>query len=191
MSEKIHKNHHESHGSQEVHKEIKEHQESLKGKLEKDAKSTEHEHSKNIEHIRSSIEKESKSKNEIKRHKESEKSEKDQPYLVNKELKEIAFKRTLKKTQSKLPAEQRVFSKLIHQPTVEKISDLGSKTVARPSGILFGGIFSFIGSSFFLWASKYYGFEYNFLLFLIFFIGGFFLGLIVELIFKLFFRNKK
>lgn len=184
MSEKLHKQP-ESHESE--HPEAKRHHETLKRNLEKEAAASEHEHVKNLEHIRSKIDAETKAKREdIQEYKESpKKTAEQQPTFINKELKNAAYQRTLKKTQSKLSAPSRSFSKLIHQPAVEAVSEAAGKTVARPSGILAGGIFAFLGSSFFLWMARHYGFEYNFLLFALFFVGGFFLGLLAELIIRL------
>ena len=180
MSEKINHKSHEVHSNHESHKE---HNEKLKAHVEQRAKNAKHEHEDNIEKIRTNVEKEAHSKHE-KSHKKHEKElqESEQQILVNKEIKGIAYKRTLRKTQSKLPPVSRAFSKVIHNPMVDKTSEVAGKTVARPSGILFGGIFSFIGSSLFLWAARHYGYEYNFLLFVIFFAGGFFVGLIIELL---------
>ena len=184
MSEK-HPINQEKGSSQETtnNHEAKKHHERINSKHEKEASVSKNEHSKNIEKIRKAVNSESIDKQEHNRsNSESEKSESNQPTLVNKELKNIAYKRTLKKTQAKLSPTSRSFSKIIHQPTIEKVSETAGKTIARPSGILFGGIFSFIGSSVFLWSARHYGYEYNFLLFLLFFVGGFFVGLLVEII---------
>lgn len=182
MSEKLHLQH-ESHKTD--HTEIKRHHENIKRKLEKDASKTEHEHAKNLEYIRSRVESEAEHE-PVKKHKELQNdSIENQPTFINKELKAAAYQRTLKKAQTRLSTPYRVFSKFIHQPVVETASEVAGKTVARPSGILTGGIMAFLGSSFFLWMAKYYGFEYNFLLFAVFFAGGFFLGLLIELVLRM------
>lgn len=181
MAENLKHKHEHSRG-QEHRKEHAEHQKNLQETAEHAAKNAKHEHADNIESIRSKVEAASKSKQEgLKKNKEREKSEKDQPTLVNKELKALAYKRTLHRMQRKLPAPSRAFSKVIHNPVVETVSDVTGKTVARPSGVLAGGIFAFLGSSLFLYITKHYGYEYNYLLFALFFVGGFFVGLLVEL----------
>lgn len=38
----------------------------------------------------------------------------------------------------------RAFSKVIHNKAVEKVSDVGAATVARPNAILSGAIFAFV-----------------------------------------------
>lgn len=184
MSEKINTNQEFNGSNEKIHShETKRHHERIKHNHEKTASASKHEHANNLEKIRKSIDNEAIDKSEHKKpaH-DKERHESDQPVLVNKELKDIAYKRTLKKTQSKLSPTSRLFSKVIHQPVIEKASEVAGNTVARPSGILFGGIFSFLGSSGFLWAAKHYGYEYNFLLFIIFFAGGFLIGLAIELI---------
>lgn len=188
MSEKLlSEKRHEKKGEIEPNKEIDEQRNKLQKKAEKDASSAKNEHAEKLDEIRSKIETEAKGKHEkienptSKLDKDLTKKDDDQRILVNNELKDISYRRTIKKTQAKLSATSRTFSKVVHQPVVEKVSEIGSKTIARPSGILFGGIFSFIGSSFFLWTARHYGYRYNFLLFMLFFIGGFFLGLAIEL----------
>lgn len=111
--------------------------------------------------------------------------------LVNKDLKKLKYKRTLASVQKDLNAPERVLSKVIHNRAVESVSNAAGKTVARPSGLLVGGILAFVGTSGYLWATKHYGYEYNFLLFFIFFVGGFVLGLIIELLTRLVHHPKR
>lgn len=100
---------------------------------------------------------------------------------VSRELKKEALRRTMTRVRKQLSAPARSFSKVIHQPVVDAVSQVGSKTVARPSGLLGGSICAFIGSSSFLWLAKHYGFNYNYLLFFLLFVGGFALGMVIEL----------
>jgi hypothetical protein len=167
----------------------KQKQETLR-ELHEKAKQAEHEYVKNVEHIRSQAEREAASAEKTKAELVPEKTDNDQPLHVNYELKNMAYKRTLKRTRSRLPAPVRPFSRLIHQPVIETMSEFGAKTVARPSGILAGGIAAFLGSSLVLWISRHYGYEYNFLLFALLFVGGFFVGLIIEMLFRLIKRSK-
>ncbi len=177
MSEQL-RHHGEKH--ENLNHDNHEQQEAIRKSVESKAEKSKNEHAENLGEIRSKIETEAKSKKEKSEH-HKDKHESDKPVFVNKELKNLAYQRTLRRTQSKLSAPSRAFSKVIHQPTVENVSEFAGKTIARPSGILMGGISAFIGSSIFLWAARYYGYEYNFLLFALFFVGGFFIGLFVEL----------
>lgn len=114
----------------------------------------------------------------------------ESPLLVNRELKQQTWSRTMTRVRKHLSAPNRAFSKVIHQPAVNALSEVGGKTVARPSGLLMGGLCAFLASSVVLWMAKYYGFAYNYLLFLIVFAGGFALGLVLEFVFWIFRRKK-
>lgn len=103
---------------------------------------------------------------------------------ITKTTKKAAYRKTLRHVQRQLPKRERGFSKVVHQPVVEKVSEVGSKTVARPSGLLTGGICALLGSSIILYMSKHYGFRYNFFVFILFLVGGFFVGLLLELLWK-------
>lgn len=172
----------ESHNNHEA----KKHHEKIKSSIEEKARSAKHEHGDNIENIRSKIEHEAVAKHEQRRsNKERDRTEDEHPVLVNRELKNISYQRTLKRTQAKLSAPSRAFSKIVHQPVIDSASELAGKTIARPSGVLAGGITAFIGSSIFLWAARHYGYEYNFFLLALLFAGGFLLGLTIELVIRL------
>lgn len=110
---------------------------------------------------------------------------------VNRELKDISYQRTLKTVRRHLRAPEKAFSKVIHQPVVEKISEATGKTIARPSGILGGGIAALSGSALLLWLTKKYGYEYNYLVFFMLFVGGFALGMMAELGIRAFVARKK
>lgn len=97
-------------------------------------------------------------------------------------------KRTLHKVQKQLAPSERAFSKVIHQPVVEAISDVGGATVGRPSGLFVGGLLSVISSLVVLYICRHYGYEYNFMIGLACFVGGFAAGLLLEAIYKLFKR---
>jgi len=109
---------------------------------------------------------------------------------MQRELKSNAYKQTLKKVRTHLSPAEKTLSKLVHQPVVETVSEAGAKTVARPSGILGGGIVALLGSGAVLYMSKHYGFRYNFFVFVVLFIGGFALGMLAELTLRLFVRKR-
>ncbi len=62
---------------------------------------------------------------------------------ISKKEKEASFKRHMKDVQAQLPARQRAFSKVIHNPVVEKTSEFIGSTVARPNAILAGSVVAF------------------------------------------------
>lgn len=113
------------------------------------------------------------------------------PQPANRELKKLMFDRTLNKVQHRLPTPERVLSKVIHQPAVDKLSDISSKTIARPSGILSGGIFALVGSVLYLYITKHGGYDYNYFLFFICFVAGFVFGLFIELLMYLAHASKR
>lgn len=100
--------------------------------------------------------------------------------LVNRELRQLMFKRTLTSVQKQLSAPSRSFSKVIHNPAVDRVSTVAEKTVARPKGILVGGFVAFLGCAYTLYLAKHYGFRYNLLLFIVLFCTGHALTTIIE-----------
>lgn len=71
---------------------------------------------------------------------------------------EKSFKATIQTVQSQLPAASRVFSRVIHNKTVEKVSDVTGNTVARPNAILSGAVFAFILTLVVYIIARYYGY---------------------------------
>ena len=114
-----------------------------------------------------------------------EQTRQDSPHIAQKELKDDAYRRTLRSVRRRLNPADRALSKIVHQPVIDAVSNFAGKTVARPSAILGGGLFALAGSSLLLYMSKHYGFEYNFSIFLALFLGGFAVGLIAELLTKI------
>jgi len=100
---------------------------------------------------------------------------------ISGQLKKITLHRELKNIRRKLSAPDKALSKVVHLPVVKTVSEASSKTVARPSGLLGGGITAFVGSTGYLLLAKYMGFTYNYFLFVLLFVAGFGLGLIIEL----------
>jgi hypothetical protein len=102
------------------------------------------------------------------------------PLTINPELKANALNNELRHIRRQLPKPERALSKVIHQPVVRAVSEGASKTVTRPSGLLGGGIVAFIGTSSYVYFTHHIGVTYNYLLFVLFFVGGFILGLLLE-----------
>lgn len=95
--------------------------------------------------------------------------------------KKLAFKQTMQHTQAELKPASKTFSKIIHQPVIEKASDIASKTVFRPSLTLGAALGAFIGGSLFYGFAKYFGFSLSGTEFI--FCG--FIGAVVGLIWEL------
>jgi hypothetical protein len=121
--------------------------------------------------------------NPVERLQAAEKAQEPSQQLhINEELEGITLRRELKHMQRQLPAPERALSSAIHQPLIRAVSDAASKTVSRPSGLLGGGIVAFVGTSAYLYFTKHIGVQYNYLIFVLLFVGGFAVGLILELI---------
>lgn len=157
----------------------KEHLEMLKEKAEVEAK--EHASPEHLEKVQLVVEAQAISGKEM-NPAESNKDVKPSAGYVNRELKDMAFKRSLNTARRHMNAPSRAMSKIIHQPVVEKVSEVAGATIARPSGILGGGLFAFVGSFALLWITKHYGYTYNYLVFFMLFVSGFAIGMIVELV---------
>ncbi len=107
------------------------------------------------------------------------------PIGIQKQLKETAYRQSIQRIQSHLKGPARLLSQVVHKPAIERLSNIGARTVARPSGILGGGFAALFGSNILLYFAKRYGFEYNYFAFFIFFLGGFIVGLLLEGFLKL------
>jgi hypothetical protein len=153
----------------------------------KQASEKSHETSKEtIDDILKRIEKEARTVEELTR--DQEKIERinrhDLGVGVGSHLKNSAFEQTLERVRRQLPVHQRIFSKIIHKPAIDNASQVIGASIARPSGLLFGGLFSLIFSVLAIFISRYFGYEYNFTISLLGFLGGFFLGLLFELLIR-------
>lgn len=140
------------------------------------------ERSERLEHIRGQIEHEAKNKNKLnlidsKEHKHTPEARPP----INKDLKKTSLRKELSQVRSKLGPTDRLGSKIIHNPLVRSVSEVSSKTISRPSGLLGGGIVAFLGSGAYYYLTKHLGLRYNYLLFTLLFVGGFIVGIIIEL----------
>lgn len=109
---------------------------------------------------------------------------------VTKHEKEISYRKTMKLVRSDMGPVSRTFSKVIHQPAIEKTSQVVGGTVARPNAILTGSIFAFV----FVLATYVIAREYGYPLSGFETMGAFLLGWIIGLIFdyaKLIFRSRR
>ena len=183
MSEHI--PHSPEHEKQPQHHEAAEHLEHAKH--EKAPEAFEHERQDMLEQAQKTIEKEAVSQHELPI---EEKHEVPNKQFVGDELRAMSINRTMSRTRKKLSKPEQSLSKVVHQPVVDGLSRAGEKTISRPSGLLAGGICALIGSSIMLYMSKHYGFRYNLFVFIALFVGGFVLGLLLELVFRVGRRSK-
>lgn len=183
MSERAPERSHEKEHSAESKLSAAEHKEKLQQSIEA-GKQAKHEAQDQLEAIRSSIEKEAETTEHNKQEQARMESKDKGPsqVLIDRSIRKKAYKKELHRVQSHLPKVQRPFSKFIHARPVEVVSEVSGKTVARPSGLLGGGIVAFVGTLALVLLSRHYGFSYNFFVFILLLAAGFFVGLIIELI---------
>lgn len=174
---------HEQHKSPEGHANNAERHEKLHKTVEA-GKQAKHEAHDSLEAIRSSIDKQATKTESTKQKHEADEHTDRGPgqVIIDRNIKQKAYSKELHRVRTHLPKAQRSFSRFIHSRGVEAVSEVGGKTVARPSGLLGGGIVAFGGTLALVLVSRHYGFTYNFFVFIALLITGFFIGLIIELI---------
>lgn len=78
--------------------------------------------------------------------------------VVSKKERNASYKQHMKHVQKELKPTQRAFSKVIHNPVVEKTSDVVGATVARPNAILSGAVVAFVLVLAVYVIAKFYGY---------------------------------
>lgn len=63
---------------------------------------------------------------------------------ISKRERDASFQTTMHEVQSQMSAPSRLFSKFIHNKSIERTSEVVGATVARPNAILSGAIFAFV-----------------------------------------------
>jgi hypothetical protein len=109
--------------------------------------------------------------------------------VVTKDERSRAYKQTLGHIQSQMPPTDRATSKFIHNPVVERLSDIASATIARPNAILFGGIFAFVGLVAVYAYARFAGFTLKGSETIVIFATGWIIGMLFDIV-KNLFRKK-
>ena len=105
-------------------------------------------------------------------------AEKVEKPLTKRDINE-KYKETMSDMQAKLPKASRAFSKVIHNPVIEKTSEVVGNTVARPNLIIAGAIGSLASVVIYAIARRY-GYELSGFETIGFFILGWTVGAIIE-----------
>lgn len=155
----------------------------------------EQDRAKMLEEARSEAAKESTQENTLlKEITKQEKDETDKDSVAKRppdsQLKQISFGKEIKNIRKRLSSPDRLGSRIIHQPAVREVSKVTAKTITRPSGLLGGGITAFLGTSAYLYLTRYTGLKYNYTVFLVLLVIGFILGLFFEGVIRLFKKRK-
>lgn len=107
-----------------------------------------------------------------------------QQLYADKNTRAATVEKEFKTIRAHLSKREQALSKGIHNEAVQKVSAIGEKTIARPQALLWGGLFAALSSAALYLTAKYIGFQYNYLISIMCFIGGYVVGLIVELILR-------
>jgi len=110
--------------------------------------------------------------------------------VVNKKERDASYKQHMKHIQSELKPTARTFSKLIHNPVVEKTSEAIGGTVARPNAILSGAVVAFVLVLGVYLVAKFYGYPLSGFETIGAFIVGWVIGLLYDF-FKAMITGKK
>ena len=110
--------------------------------------------------------------------------------VVSKKQRNTNYKKTLKTVQAELKPTQRAFSKVIHNPAVEKTSEIVSSTIARPNAILSGAIVAFVVVLAVYLVAKHFGYMLSGFETIAAFAVGWILGLLYDF-FKVMITGKK
>lgn len=101
---------------------------------------------------------------------------------TSKQQKDTEYKKTMKSVQHDLSKPSRAFSKVIHQPAVEKTSDAVGTTVARPNAILAGSFTAFVAISGVYLLANYNGFRLSGFETIAAFAAGWIVGVVLDLL---------
>ncbi|RKV93985.1 MAG: hypothetical protein D8G53_11955 [Candidatus Saccharimonas sp.] len=106
------------------------------------------------------------------------KEPKEKRPLTKKDI-DNSYKKTLTNMQGQLSAPSRAFSRVIHNPVVEKTSDAIGNTVARPNLIISGALGA-IASVFVYFIAKRYGYLLSGSETIVLFVAGWAIGAVIE-----------
>lgn len=143
---------------------------------------------KNIEHARKMLEADQAERMQP-TEQPSEKRETEDIQTFSKAQKKAAYKSEMRKIQQQLPPTARVFSKIVHNPAVEVVSDVAAETIMRPSFLIVGATAGIIVGGGLYITAKIYGFTLPNSQFLLAFIVGGVIGVAGELLLRLFRRK--
>jgi len=110
--------------------------------------------------------------------------------VVSKKERTASYKHHMKQLQSELSPTQRAFSKVIHNPVIEKTSEVVGSTIARPNAILAGAFVAFVLVLAVYVISKFYGYTLSGFETIGAFIVGWVLGILYDF-FKVMITGKK
>jgi hypothetical protein len=99
---------------------------------------------------------------------------------ISRKERDASFNATMKEVRTHMPASSRVFSSVVHNKTVEKISESTGATIARPNAILSGAIAAFVVTLAVYLIAKNYGYPLSGFESIGAFVVGWLLGLVYD-----------
>jgi hypothetical protein len=78
--------------------------------------------------------------------------------VISKRERNASYETTMTEVRTQMSAPSRAFSNIIHQPAVEKISDVLGGTVARPNAVLSGSVSAFLLTMAIYLVARHYGY---------------------------------
>lgn len=161
----------------------REQHEHLAENMERSAEQAHNKPAEHIEHIRADIERVAEAADKTQERQVVHEKQPVHHHYITKKIKKDQYQKTLEQIRRQLPKKsQQRFSSFIHQPVVERLSEVSAKTIARPSGILGGASFALLGSFVVLSIAHHIGFEVPNTIFIALFILGFVAGVISEVL---------
>lgn len=167
----------EKHERQHSNKELERHKESLEHGRHEAAEKASRSHERTRAEALRSVEQEAVSGKEL----APTRQENVQPASHTRaEEKLHSFNTTMHHVRQRLSKPNQAFSKVIHQPVVEKVSDVAGKTIARPSGIIGGTVAAGVGILSVYGVARFAGFSLSGSEMPLLLVAGFAVGLFVE-----------
>lgn len=109
-----------------------------------------------------------------------ERSPEKRQQVASKLDRKAAYKETMSSMRTQLPPASRAFSKVIHNPVVESVSEAAGKTVARPNAILAGSMSAFLFVLATYLIARYFGYPLSGFETIAAFIFGWVIGVIFD-----------
>jgi preprotein translocase subunit SecF len=100
--------------------------------------------------------------------------------VIPKKESKAAFEKKMEQVQAVMSPSERTFSKFIHAPAVERVSETLGSTVARPNAILAGSIVAFVLVLVVYLTAKYFGYPLSNFETIAAFVVGWALGLLYD-----------
>ena len=174
----------QQHEKAHSHEKANDHYERSRQSAESKAeKSPDQKHSAEI--ARDIVDHEALNKEELIKHDSPDKEARNQVFLTS-QVRRQSFNSTMRSVRKKLPKVEATFSKVIHNNTIDKVSEIASETVGRPSAIFGGSIAAFLGLLIIYWFARRNGFQLSGYEFILLMITGMLAGIVVEICFTLF-----